>query len=64
MGVDVNAEVMKAGELMSRYNVSREDQLTVVRLLIGAGVEHCLQAQERVRDERDALVNRAQGMVH
>lgn len=65
MGLDINAEVMKAGELMSRYRMTKDDQLEVVRILIACGVEHCLNEQEKVRTGNDALVSKAfGGLVH
>ena len=67
MGVDINNEVMKAGEVMSRYRMSKEHQLEVVKLLIGAGVEHCLQEQQRFAADKEEIVRRAQtgpGIVH
>ena len=39
--MNINAEVMKAGTLMTRYRIPREQQIEVVRILMAAGVEHC-----------------------
>lgn len=67
MGVDINNEVLKAGEVMSRYQMSREDQIEVVRILLAAGVEHCLNEQELVRTSKDALIKKVcvgPGLVH
>lgn len=50
---------------MSRYRMPKEDQIEVVRLLLAAGVEHCLQEQERYRKGADAMIERAHtGLVH
>lgn len=63
--MDINNECLKAGEIMSRYRVSREDQIEVVKILMACGVEHCLNEQEKIKAQREALVEAAyQGMVH
>lgn len=59
MGVDINNEVMKAGDIMSRFRMPREEQIEVVRILMAAGVEHCLQEQEKVRADADHLLKKA-----
>ena len=67
MGLDINNEVMKAGELMGRYRMSKDDQLEVVRVLIACGVEHCLNEQEKVRNGNEEMVQRAfvgPGLIH
>ena len=67
MAADVNNEILRAGEVMSRYRMSREDQITVVKILMDAGVEHCLQKQEALRAEREKLIQTAcagPGLVH
>ena len=67
MGLDINGEVLKAGDIMLRYHMSKADQLEVVRILLAVGVEHCLNKQEEVRAEREYMIERAQrgpGMVH
>lgn len=67
MSLDINNEVMKAGEIMSRYRMTREDQIEVVRILMAAGLEHCLNEQEKVLQEKNWLVDKAcvgPGLVH
>lgn len=65
MGVDINEEAMKAGAIMSRYGVPRDEQLEVVRLLLNAGVEHCLQEQDKLRQSTEAIIAKAHmGLVH
>ena len=67
MGIDITNEVMKAGELMSRYRMTKDDQLEGVRLLLACGVEHCLNEQEKVRNGNEELIQRAYvgpGLIH
>jgi hypothetical protein len=65
MSLDIDSEVHKAGVVMSRYGMTKEDQLEVLRLLVAVGVEHCLNEQERVRTRDDATVAKAfSGLVH
>lgn len=61
MGVDPNKEAAKASEIMSRYGVSMEDQMQVVKILMSAGVEHCLNEQENLRDSNSDIVKRIYG---
>ena len=61
----LNDELAKASEIMARYNMHSHDQVEVIRILVDAGVEKCLDEQQRIRDEKDALVSAAfSGLVH
>lgn len=65
MGIDINNEVMKAAAIMSRYRMTKDDQIEVVRLLLAAGVEHCLQEQEKVGSGNLQTIERTYGgLVH
>lgn len=67
IGKGLNAEIEKASLVMSRCGMGQEDQVTVVRILVDAGVEKCLDEQQRIREELGALVNKAfigPGIVH
>lgn len=60
MGIDITDEVQKAVEIMARYRMPQDDQIEVVRIILAAVVEHCLQ--ERVRQKND-LVSKAHGLI-
>ena len=63
--MDVNAEVEKAVDIMAHHGIQPDVQREVVRILIGAGVEHCLNEQEKVRAQKNALIDTAHaGLVH
>lgn len=65
MGIDINQEVMKAGDIMRRFQMPRDAQIEVVRIIMACGVEHCLNEQERVRAENTRLIAKAQmGMTN
>jgi hypothetical protein len=65
MPVDIQAECMKAGDLMRRYGVPGPVQTEVVKILMEAGVEHCLQEQQKIRERNAGLIERAtNGLVH
>ncbi|HXF12233.1 MAG TPA: hypothetical protein VN517_03710 [Terriglobales bacterium] len=56
---------MKAAAIMSRYRMTKDDQIEVVRLLLAAGVEHCLQEQEKVGSGNLQTIERTYGgLVH
>lgn len=59
MSLDINKEVAKSGHIMSRYRMAEADQIEVVRILLAAGVEHCLNEQQRLLGEKDAAINTA-----
>jgi hypothetical protein len=60
LGMNLQAEIEKATVIMAHYRMPREDQATVVKLLLNVGVEHCLAEQERVRAEKEAMIEHAQ----
>lgn len=45
------------------YRMSSEDQIKVVRILLDAGVEQCLQEQQRIREGNSAMIAKAQSVV-
>ena len=51
-------EIARAAEKMSRYRMPPDEQLEVVRILLDAGVEKCLDEQQRLRDEKEAILER------
>ena len=57
--MNINTEIARASAIMKQYGVPDHDQLTVVRMLIDAGVEKCLDEQQRLRDEADILTMKA-----
>lgn len=57
--MDINNEVAKSGQIMSRYRMAEADQIEVVRILMAAGVEHCLNEQQRLLSERESVINTA-----
>lgn len=59
MPLDINNEALKASEIMSRYRMPREDQIEVVRILMAAGVEHCLNEQTRLVSEKKSMIDTA-----
>jgi hypothetical protein len=61
--MDINNECLKASDIMSKYRMTREDQIAVVKILMAAGVEHCLNEQQALRDGQNAMINRAQGIL-
>ena len=58
--IDVGQEALKAIKIMARYRMSGDDQQEVLNVLMGAGVEYCLQEQERLRDQNEAMIASAQ----
>lgn len=60
MGMNIEAEIEKASAIMARYRVSREDQISIVKTLLDAGVERCLQEQERLTQEKQAMIEYVQ----
>jgi len=58
----LDADIRKASEIMWKYRVAKEDQIAVVRILVDAGVEKCLDEQQRIREESAVLVNAACGL--
>ena len=59
MAIDINNECLKASDIMSKYRMSREDQIAVVKILMAAGVEHCLNEQQRMLTEKKSLIDGA-----
>ena len=57
--MNINAEIAKASLIMARYHVPDEQQIAVVKILVDAGVEKCLDEQQRIREQGAALVQRA-----
>ena len=57
----LNDEIARAATIMWRCRVPKEDQVEIIKLLVDAGVNHCLREQERIRFERDAAVENAFG---
>ena len=59
-------QINRAAEIMARYGMTGEDIVTIVKILVDAGVEKCLDEQQRLRQENDALVRAAfsGGLVH
>jgi hypothetical protein len=57
--MNLNNEIAKASEIMARYGVRGEDQVAVVKILVDAGVEKCLDEQQRIRESMDAAVMKA-----
>ena len=47
---------------MTRFGMPKEAQIEVVRILVDAGVEKCLDEQQRIRDEQALLVNAVCGL--
>jgi hypothetical protein len=59
--MDINLEIIRASKIMAKYHVSREDQADVVKILLDAGIQHCLDEQERLRSEKEQMIRQAQG---
>ena len=57
--MNINAEISKASLIMARYHVPDDEQIAVVKILIDAGVEKCLDEQQRIREQGNVLVQRA-----
>ena len=57
--MNINAEIAKASLIMARYHVPDDEQIAVVKILVDAGLEKCLDEQQRIRDQRAAMVQRA-----
>ena len=55
----LNDELAKASEIMARYNMHSH-------VLVDAGVEKCLDEQQRIREQNEAMVRQAfsGGLVH
>jgi 2-keto-3-deoxy-L-rhamnonate aldolase RhmA len=58
--MDLNAQVEKASAIMARYRMSREDQIACIKILLDVGVERCLAEQERLREQKNAMIEHAQ----
>lgn len=56
--------IAKASEIMWKYRVSKDDQISVIKLLLDAGVERCLEEQQRIREEKEMLIQSAVGLIH
>ena len=61
--VALNNAIAKASLVMARYGMTGEDQVSVVRMLVDAGVEKCLDEQQRIREEQTALVAAVCGVI-
>ena len=57
----LNDEIARASTIMHRYRVAKDDQVAIIKLLVDAGVNHCLDEQQRIRFEREAAVENAFG---
>ena len=61
----MNESLVKASEIMARYNMHGEDQIAVIKILVDAGIEKCLDEQQRIREEQDSMTLAAYaGLVH
>lgn len=59
MGMNIETEIAKASATMARYRMSQDDQVLVIKTLLNAGIEHCLNEQERLRVEKEAMIEHA-----
>ena len=57
--MNINTEIVKASIIMARYHVPDHEQIAVVKILLDAGVEKCLDEQQSIREQGSALVQRA-----
>ena len=57
----LNDEIARASTIMHRYRVPKDEQVAVIKLLVDAGVNHCLDEQQRIRFEKDEAVQNAFG---
>lgn len=57
----LNDEIARASTIMHRYRVSKDDQVAVIKILVDAGVNHCLDEQQRLRFEQESAVENAFG---
>ena len=64
MGMNTDQAIAKASEIMWRYRISKDDQVAVIKILMDAGVERCLEEQQRIRDENAVIIDRVTGLVH
>jgi hypothetical protein len=55
----IEDEIGKASAIMTRYRMTKDDQIAVVKRLIDVGVERCLQEQERLRLEKESMIDYA-----
>ncbi len=63
--MSLDNEIAKASELMWKYKVAKSDQIAIIKMLVDAGVEKCLDEQQRIRDEQDSQTLKAYaGLVH
>lgn len=61
----MNESLAKASEIMARYNMQGTDQVAVIKILVDAGIEKCLDEQQRIRQEMDSMTLAAfEGLVH
>lgn len=61
----INESLSKATEIMARYNMQGSDQVAVIKILVDAGIEKCLDEQQRIREELDSITLKAYtGLVH
>ena len=51
----INESLSKATEIMARYNMQGSDQVAVIKILVDAGIEKCLDEQQRIREELDSI---------
>lgn len=58
--MNLEDEIGKASAVMARYRMSKDDQIAVIKKLIDVGVERCLQEQERLRLEKESMIEHAQ----
>jgi hypothetical protein len=58
--MNLEDEIGKASAIMTRYRMTKEDQIAVVKRLIDVGVERCLQEQERIRLTNESMIEHAQ----
>ena len=57
----LNEEIARASSIMWRYHMPKEVQVELVKMLVDAGVNYCLAEQDRIRLERQQVVDQIFG---